>query len=198
MDQQAQALGAAPEDPLLLFSVLYGFWVVNYIAFNGDIVCELADQFMNLAAQEGATVPLMVAHRLMATSLSHTGKLVDGRAHYDQAIALYNPAEHRALAMRFGQDAGVTHLSLRSATLWVLGHPQAALATQICGQAGPSDRSSYNVDVRVVLHFDHTFSIRELRDHSNSAKGAYGFSRGEERDILEGPGTCTARLFSWL
>ena len=118
---QAQALGAAPEDPLLLFSVLYGFWVVNYIAFNGDIVCELAGQFMDLAVQEGATVPLMMAHRLMATSLSHTGRLVDGRAHYDQAIALYNPAEHRALAMRFGQDAGVTNLSLRSMISWALG-----------------------------------------------------------------------------
>ena len=126
--ERAQALGAAPEDPLLLFSVLYGFWVVNYIAFNGDIVCELAGQFRDLAVQEGAKVPLMMAHRLMATSLSHTGRLVDGRAHYDQAIALYNPAEHRALAMRFGQDAGVTNLSLRSMTLWVLGYPQAALA----------------------------------------------------------------------
>jgi predicted ATPase len=126
--EQAQALGAAPEDPLLLFSVLYGFWVVNYITFNGDIACELAGQFMDLAAKDVATVPLMVAHRLMATSLSHTGKLVDGRAHYDKAIALYNPKEHRALAMRFGQDSGVTNLSLRSMILWVLGYPQAALA----------------------------------------------------------------------
>ena len=36
--EQAEALGEPPEDPLLLFSVLYGFWVANYVAFNGDVV----------------------------------------------------------------------------------------------------------------------------------------------------------------
>jgi hypothetical protein len=30
--EQAKALGEAPEDPLLLFSVLYGFWVANLVA----------------------------------------------------------------------------------------------------------------------------------------------------------------------
>jgi class 3 adenylate cyclase len=34
--EQAEALGEPPEDPLLLFVVLYGFWAANYIAFNGD------------------------------------------------------------------------------------------------------------------------------------------------------------------
>ena len=29
--EQAEALGEPPEDPLLLFSVLYGFWVANYV-----------------------------------------------------------------------------------------------------------------------------------------------------------------------
>jgi 23S rRNA maturation mini-RNase III len=38
---QAEALGEPPEDPLLLFSVLYGFWVANALAFNGDVVWEL-------------------------------------------------------------------------------------------------------------------------------------------------------------
>ena len=39
--EQAEALGEPPEDPLLLFSVLYGFWVANYVAFNGDAVSSL-------------------------------------------------------------------------------------------------------------------------------------------------------------
>src|SRR5208282_3462615 len=42
---QAEALGELPEDPLLLFSVLYGFWVANYVAFNGEVSRELAAQF---------------------------------------------------------------------------------------------------------------------------------------------------------
>ena len=58
--EQAEALGEPPEDPLLLFSVLYGFWVANFVAFNGDVVRELAAQFLALAEKQGTTVPLMI------------------------------------------------------------------------------------------------------------------------------------------
>ena len=126
--EQAEALGEPPEDPLLLFSVLYGFWVANYAAFNGDVVRELAAQFLALAEKQGATVPLMVGHRLMGTSLLFTGDIAEGRAHLDQALALYDPAEHRPLATRFGQDVRVSILSYRSLALWMLGYPEAALA----------------------------------------------------------------------
>ena len=39
--ENAEALGEPPEDPLLLFSVLYGVWVVNVAAFNGEAAREL-------------------------------------------------------------------------------------------------------------------------------------------------------------
>jgi class 3 adenylate cyclase len=73
--EQAEALGEHPEDPLLLFSVLYGFWVANYVAFKGDVVRELAAQFLALAEKQAVTVPLMIGHRLMATSSLFTGTL---------------------------------------------------------------------------------------------------------------------------
>ena len=50
--EQAEALGEPPEDPLLLFSVLYGFWVANFVAFNGDVMRELAAQFLALAEKQ--------------------------------------------------------------------------------------------------------------------------------------------------
>ena len=98
------------------------------MAFNGDVMRELAAQFLALAEKQGATVPLMIGHRLMGSSLMFTGDIAEGRAHYDQAIALYDPAEHRPLATRFGQDARVAILSYRSWALWLLGYPEAALA----------------------------------------------------------------------
>jgi len=63
----------------------------------------------------------------MGASLVHTGDIAEGRGHLDQAIALYDPAEHRPLATRFGQDAGVVILCYRSFALWLLGYPEAAL-----------------------------------------------------------------------
>ena len=125
--EQADALGEPPEDPLLLFSVLYAFWVANLVAFNGDLICNLAEQFLALAERQSATGPLMLGHRLMGMSLLMTGDVLEGRAHLDQTIALYDPAEHRALAMRFGQDARVATLSYRALAQWMLGHPEAAI-----------------------------------------------------------------------
>jgi predicted ATPase/class 3 adenylate cyclase len=126
--EHAEALGERPEDPLLLFSVLYGFWVASNVEFNGDLMRERAAQFLALAEKQGATVPLMVGHRIMGTSLLETGDIAQGRAHYNQALTLYDPAEHRPLATRFGTDAEVSILSFRSRAMWLLGYPEAALA----------------------------------------------------------------------
>jgi predicted ATPase len=125
--EQAEALGEPPEDPLLLFSVLYGVWVANVVAFNGDVACDFAAQFLALAEKQRATVPLMVGHRLMGVSLLFTGDVAGGWGHLHQTIALYDPAEHRPLATQFGQDVRVTLLSFRSWALWLLGYPEAAL-----------------------------------------------------------------------
>jgi DNA-binding winged helix-turn-helix (wHTH) protein/predicted ATPase len=125
--EQAEALGEPPEDPLLLIYVLYGFWVANLGAFNGDVIRDLAAHFLALAEKQGATIPLMIGHRLMGVSLLCTGDIAQGRAHLDRAIALYDPAEHRPLATRFGHDTGVVVLTFRSWALWLLGYPRAAL-----------------------------------------------------------------------
>jgi predicted ATPase/class 3 adenylate cyclase len=126
--EQAEALGEPPEDPLLLFSVLYSVWVANYVAFNGAVVRDLASEFLALAEKSGAAVPLVQGHRLMGISLVYAGDIVKGRAHLDQAIALYDPSEHRPLATQFGQDVRVSILARRSQALWLLGYPDAALA----------------------------------------------------------------------
>jgi len=124
---RAQALGEPPEDPTLLFSALYALWNSSLAAFNGDAIREVAAQVLMLAQKQKATAPLMLGHRLMATSLMYTGDIVEGRAHFDQAIALYDPAEHRSLTTRFGLDGGVLILSHRSRSLWVLGYADSAL-----------------------------------------------------------------------
>jgi class 3 adenylate cyclase/predicted ATPase len=124
--ERAEALGEPPEDPLLLFSVLYSFWVASLVAFNGDVCCDLAGHFLALAEKQGTTVPLMMGHRLMGMSLLGAGDIAESRTHLDRTLALYNPAEHRPLGARFGQDVRVTILSYRSRALWMLGYPEAA------------------------------------------------------------------------
>jgi hypothetical protein len=49
----AETQGEPPEDPLLLFSALNGFWYANLVAFNGDVVRDLAAQFLALLRSGG-------------------------------------------------------------------------------------------------------------------------------------------------
>src|SRR5262249_46920432 len=125
--ERAEALGEPPDDPLLLFSVLYGFWSASSVAFDGDAVRQIATQFLALAEEQGTMAPLLVAHRIMGPSLLCTGDIREGRAHLDQAIALYDLTEHRSLATRFGEDQRMATLCWQSHGLWVLGYPDDAL-----------------------------------------------------------------------
>jgi predicted ATPase len=126
--EQAEALGEPPEDPLLLFSVLYGVWGVDRIAFDGDAMRELSAQFLALASKQRLSVPLMNGHRIVGVSLLLTGGISEGRASLDRAIMLYDPIEHPPLAARFAVDSAVSILCYRSIALWLLGYPEAALA----------------------------------------------------------------------
>jgi class 3 adenylate cyclase/predicted ATPase len=126
--EQAEALGEPPENPLLLYSVLYGAWAANAAAINGDALLSHAAQFLALAEKQGATTPRMMGHGITGFSSVMTGNFVQARRHYDHSIALYDPPAHRPLARLFGQDFRTASLTVKSLALWCLGYPEAALA----------------------------------------------------------------------
>ena len=126
--QQAEALGEPTEDPLALFSILYGVWVWNFAAFNSHATRDLARQFLTLAHDRDETLALAIGHRMTASSLLLAGDIAEAREHFDSANGLYNPDEHRPLVARIGHDLGVMTLCHRGIDLWLLGYPEAALA----------------------------------------------------------------------
>ena len=95
---------------------------------------EGAEQ-LKRALDQIATLPATPALRreeiklqvAFANALALTGDFVAGKEHYDRALAIYDPAEHRPIATRSGRDVGVTLLSFRSPCLWFLGYPAASL-----------------------------------------------------------------------
>jgi hypothetical protein len=105
--EEAEALGEPPEDPLLLFSVLYDVFISSVAAFNGDALRDITAHILQLAEKEAATFPQVMGHNFVGYALLHSGEVAEGRAHFDQAIALYDPVVHRPLATRFGEDQHV-------------------------------------------------------------------------------------------
>ena len=109
--EHAETLGEPPAASI--FGPQYLLLGGELFAFNGDVLRELAAQFLAFAEKQGATVPLMVGHRLTGTALLLTGDIADAQVHLDRAIALYDPAAHR-LPTRFSEDPGVAILFFRS------------------------------------------------------------------------------------
>jgi predicted ATPase len=155
--KQIEALGEVLEDPLLLFSALYGIWVAKYVDFNGVAVRQLAVQFLALAEKQRATGPLMIGHRLVGMALAHTGALAEALSHYDRAIAFYDPMEHRVLAAHFGQDQRVALLSYRSWLKWLLGYPEAGLTD--VEQALKDARESNQIGTLMYALFNTVFAL---------------------------------------
>jgi hypothetical protein len=147
--ERSEALGEPLEDPLLLFSALYGLWAVNFVAFNGGVCLDLATHFLALAEKHEATIPILIGHRIMGHSLLKGGDFVQARIHYDKGSAIYDPVEHRTLATRFGHDTGVALLSYRSLAAW-LSEGRAKRRVR-CRGSRPRDGSSRFVNV-CTLH----------------------------------------------
>jgi tetratricopeptide (TPR) repeat protein len=125
--EQADALGEPPEDPLLLFLVLYGVQAPNFVAFNADVCLDLAAQTLAIAEKQKVSGPLMLGHESLGVALLIRGDFAEARGHLDQGIAFFDPAGRRSLAMRFGEDRKVALLFYRSKALWLLGYPETAL-----------------------------------------------------------------------
>ena len=88
---------------------------------------EIAKQLLTLAQSDQDSAYLLVAHQALGTTLFYAGELCPAREHLAQGKALYDPQQHRAHAILYGQDPGVVCLSFASRTLWLLGYPDQAL-----------------------------------------------------------------------
>jgi predicted ATPase len=120
-------LRAGSEAPLLLVLVLYGALAGHFVAFKGDVSRDLAAQILAIAEKQKASSPLMLGHECVGATLFLRGDFAEAKAHFDHGIALFDPAERRTLAMRFGEDRKIALLHWRSKALWILGYPEKAL-----------------------------------------------------------------------
>ena len=172
MIEQAEGLGEHIEDPLLLYSVLYGFFIAKFINFDGDAACALALQFLALAEQQKVTAPIMIGHRLVANTLLCMGDAAEGLSHLDRALALYDPAVYRQLATRFGHDVGTAILTFRPLALWLLGYPETALmqtdrAIAAAREAGHVPTLLFALTLTALTHIccrDHSAAIAHLEE----------------------------------
>ncbi len=82
---------------------------------------------MTLAERTHNAAFSLEAHRALGSTLLFVGAFDAGRTHLEQGVALYDPQQHRAHALRYGSDPGIACLSYGGRAWWFLGYPDQAL-----------------------------------------------------------------------
>ncbi|WP_454742561.1 adenylate/guanylate cyclase domain-containing protein [Cupriavidus necator] len=111
-----------------LFPALLGLRTYYTVHAELRTARELAEQLLALAQQAQDRALLVQAHRALGANLSYLGELAPARAQLEQAMALYDPGQHRSHGFIYGLEPGVQGLALIAMDLWLLGYPDQAWA----------------------------------------------------------------------
>jgi adenylate cyclase len=125
--QLCDELGNAPA----LFPVLWGLTLFHAIRGNLAVFFELAQQLLRIAGEQSNRMFDVGAHQMAGSVHEFRGETIESSRHFEQAIALYEPAQHAAYTAAFGLDPGMIARSLSVRPLWFLGQPDRALARSI-------------------------------------------------------------------
>jgi predicted ATPase len=124
---RARALCRQLGDTHEIGPVLFGLWGFYYVRGDLQNARELAEHLLTLAQEHHDPALRLQGHRALGDALFRLGELVPARAHLEQGMALYHPQQHRADALRYGQDPGMGCRGFAALVLWVLGYPDQAL-----------------------------------------------------------------------
>ena len=119
----ARQVGDTPQR----FPTLWGFWYAQMAGGKLQRAWELGEEFLALAREQQDPLLFVEGHRMLGNVAWWQGELVQAHAHLKAALALYDPEQHRAHAMRYGQDSGVACGIIGALILWLLGSPDQAL-----------------------------------------------------------------------
>ena len=110
-----------------LFSVLRGLGAFYFVRGKYQTARELGEELLSLAQSPQDPARLLGAHQVLGIAWFWLGELASARGHLEQAIALYDPQQHRSRAFRSGQEPVVLCRAYSAWVLGLLGYPDQAL-----------------------------------------------------------------------
>jgi len=98
---------------------------------KNDEALAMADEFLSKSRETSDNILLMVAHRVMGSTLLTIGEFQTSRRHFEESIALSKSGEKQSVYIRYMVEPQVASLLLLSWDLWFLGYPDQSLA-RVC------------------------------------------------------------------
>ncbi|MBI5263643.1 MAG: AAA family ATPase [Bradyrhizobium sp.] len=117
-------LGDIPE----YFQALFGLWGHSWMGGKNDDALRLADEFLSRSRALSQPVPLMVAHRVMGSTLLTIGDFQSSANHFAESIKLSTGKGKQPLSNLYMVEPQAASLLLLSWDLWFLGYPDQSLS----------------------------------------------------------------------
>ncbi|MEO6307595.1 MAG: adenylate/guanylate cyclase domain-containing protein [Nitrospiraceae bacterium] len=119
------------------FRAIRGLWVFHLVRGQLANARSLAENLLALANREQISDLLIDSHHLLGSTYFFLGRFDEAKNHLLTAKSLDDPNQHRSLALRYGQDPGITARIMLARTLWILGEVEKAetVALEAIGMA---------------------------------------------------------------
>jgi DNA-binding winged helix-turn-helix (wHTH) protein/tetratricopeptide (TPR) repeat protein len=119
-----ERLGDTPE----ISQVLWGLWTFHVLKAELSTALEIAGEFLRLAERLRYPGLAVRGHWAMEITCTHQGQFTLAVEHFDKALSLYEPDQHRGDALLYALDPGVAMRCFVAWSLWFLGAIDRALA----------------------------------------------------------------------
>jgi DNA-binding winged helix-turn-helix (wHTH) protein/predicted ATPase len=114
-------------DPPEVSRVIWGLWSFYLLRAELGTARGIAEELLPLAKRLSDPGLTMRSHVAMEITHIHFGEFVHALDHFDTALSLYDPAQHREDAFLYTMNLGVVMRSFGAFALWFLGKPDQAL-----------------------------------------------------------------------
>ena len=118
-----QQVGDTPQ----LFPVFRGLMLYYINRGALETAHQLGERLLRLAHSQPDPAPRMLAHYMVGMAFLTGGEPALAQPHHTQALAIYTPQAHRALALRYAFDLAVGAHTFLAWDVWFLGYPDRAI-----------------------------------------------------------------------
>ena len=125
---RARTLCLKLDSPPEYFQALYGLWGHSWMGGKNDEALSMANEFLSRSRASADPVPLMVAHRVLGSTLLSIGEFQSSRQHFEESIALSKRKGKQSLYNLYMVEPQAASLLLLSWDLWFLGYPDQSLS----------------------------------------------------------------------
>ena len=116
-------LGDSPD----VSEVLWGLWTFHTVSADFEAARKISEEFLHLSERLPYPGLALRAHWTMETTFTHLGNFELALDHFEKALTVYDPTQHRDDSFLYALNPGVAMPCFAAWALWFTGRPDQSL-----------------------------------------------------------------------